>query len=482
MTVSLLPAFALATALVGLPAFAQAAAPCWLRGVEHQGLCGSVQRALDPARPSGPQIAVHYAVLPALARNKHADPVFFFAGGPGQSAIEIAGPVSAMLARFSNRRDIVLIDQRGVGRSAPLVCDTDDPALPLAEQFSLERQRTRLNDCKQRLRALPHGDLRQYTTSIAVDDVDAVRLALGAERINLVGASYGTRVGLEYLRRYPQRVRRAVLDGIAPPDMGLQHAMSTDNQSALDALFAACAAEARCNAAEPELAARWRGLLAALPRGVEMRHPISDRIEKFTLPRDTLLGMVRGPLYAPALAAALPSALGEAARGRFDALAGLSQSLGGRKGLQMATGMHFSVVCAEDVPRPPPAAATPGRDFGEAYARFYDEVCADWPRGDVAEGFYRIGAAPAATLLLSGGLDPVTPPRHGERVAQALGAKAKHVVVPNAGHGVMGLGCLRDVLYRFVDADTDEAALQVDATCARGIPRPAMFALPGAGP
>lgn len=480
----MLQAFALAAALVGLPALAQSAAqsaaPCWLRGVEHQGLCGSVQRALDPAQPSGPQVAIHYAVLPALARNKHPDPVFFFAGGPGQSAIEIAGQVAAILARFSNRRDIVLVDQRGVGRSAPLVCDTDDPALPLAEQFSLERQRARLADCLKQLQALPQGDLRQYTTSIAVHDVDAVRQALGAERINLVGASYGTRVGLEYLRVYPQRVRRAVLDGIAPPDMGLQHAMSTDNQSALDSLFAACAAEARCNAAEPGLAVRWRGLLASLPRGVEMRHPLNDRIEKLTLTRDTLLGMVRGPLYAPALAAALPSALGEAARGRFDALAGLSQSLGGRKGLQMATGMHFSVVCAEDVPRPPPASATPGADFGGAFASFYAEVCAGWPRGEVAEGFYRIGDAPAATLLLSGGLDPVTPPRHGDRVAQALGAKARHVVVPNAGHGVMGLGCLRDVLYRFVDAATDEAALQVDFACANGVPRPPMFALPGA--
>ena len=467
--------------LVGLPAFAQTAAPCWLRGVEPQGLCGSVQRPLDPARATGQQISIHYAVLPALARNKHPDPVVFLAGGPGQSAIEIAGQVAALLARFSNRRDIVLVDQRGVGRSAPLLCDSDDPALPLAEQFSLERQRARLADCLKKLQALPQGDLRQYTTSIAVQDLDAVRQALGAERINLVGASYGTRVGLEYLRVYPGRVRRVVLDGIAPPDMGLQHAMSTDNQSALEALFAACAAEARCNAAEPDLAARWRGLLASLPRSVEMRHPLSNRLERLTLTRDTLLGMVRGPLYAPALAAALPSALGEAARGRFDALAGVSQSLGGRKGLQMATGMHFSVVCAEDVSRPPPESAAPGADFGKAFASFYADVCAGWPRGEVADGFYRIGAAPVAVLLLSGGLDPVTPPRHGDRVAQALGAKARHVVVPNAGHGVMGLGCLRDVLFRFVDAATDDAALNVDAACVNGVPRPPMFALPGAG-
>ncbi len=109
-------------------------------------------------------------------------------------------------------------------------------------------------------------------------------------------------------------------------------------------------------------------------------------------------------------------------------------------------------------------------------------MCAGWPRGDVPAAFYTLPIAPAATLVLSGGLDPVTPPRHGARVASALGAKARHVVVPNAGHGVMALGCMRDVLYRFVDAASDDEALQTDAACATGIPRPPMFALPGAAP
>jgi alpha-beta hydrolase superfamily lysophospholipase len=93
----------------------------------------------------------------------------------------------------------------------------------------------------------------------------------------------------------------------------------------------------------------------------------------------------------------------------------------------------------------------------------------------VPAAFYQLPPAPAATLLLSGGADPVTPPRHGERVRQALGAKARHVVVPQAGHGVMTIGCMRDVLFRFIDADSDEAALKVDADCARDLPRPGVF-------
>jgi pimeloyl-ACP methyl ester carboxylesterase len=455
-------------------------APCRLRGVEHEALCGSVQRALDPARPNATQIAVHYAVLPALARNKRPDPVFFFAGGPGQSAIELAPQVAAMLARFANRRDIVLIDQRGTGRSAPLLCEAEDAALPMAEAFAPNRQRERLSACLGQLRALPHGDLRHYTTALAMQDAEAVRAAIGAERVNLIGASYGTRAELEYQRQFPARVRRAVLDGVAPPDMALPASFSTDNQAALDALFAACEADKACATREPNLRDRWRALLAGLPQTIDLRHPLTDRRERFTLTRDVLLGMVRGPLYAPALSAALPAAIGQASQGRFDALAGLALSLGGRRGLQLAAGMHFSVVCAEDLPRLEASADKPGRDFGDSFGALYREVCATWPRGEVPAAFYTVPAATTATLLLSGGIDPATPARHGARVAQALGAKARHVVVPNAGHGLMALGCMRDLLYRFVDAASDDEALKIDAACITGIPRPPMFTLPGA--
>jgi pimeloyl-ACP methyl ester carboxylesterase len=455
---------------------------CRLRGIEHDALCGSVQRALDPARPRGPQIEVHYAVLPALARNKRPDPVFFFAGGPGQSAIEAAPQVAAMLSRFANRRDIVLIDQRGTGRSAPLLCEAEDPALPLGELFDPARQRERIATCLAALKRLPYGDLRFFTTPLAMQDVDAVRAVLGAERIDLVGASYGTRAALDYQRQFPARVRRAVIDGVAPPDMALPASASTDNQAALDALIRACEADAACAAREPQLRERWRALLASLPRTVDLRHPLTGRAEQLTVTREVLLALVRGPLYAPALAAALPAAIGEATRGRFDPLAVLAQALGGRRGVQMAAGMHFSVLCSEDIPRIESAADTAGGDFGDSFAKLYREVCADWPRGEVPAAFYTLPAAPAATLVLSGGLDPATPPRHGERVARALGAKARHVVVPNAGHGVMALGCMRDVLYRFVDAATDDEALAVDAACVTGIPRPPMFDLPGAAP
>lgn len=463
--------------LAALAPQAQAAPaqPCRLKGVPHDALCGSVQRALDPAQPQGVQIEVHYAVLPALARNKKSDPVFLFAGGPGQSAIDLAGPLSRQLARFSNRRDVVLVDQRGTGRSAPLHCDDEAATRPLGESADPKAQTEQLARCRAALQRLPHGDLRQYTTTIAVADIDAVRQALGAERINLVGASYGTRAALEYMRQFPQAVRRVALDGVAPPDMVLPASFAVDTQAAFDAVLASCEADVACRARYPQLRTQWAALLASLPRTVTLAHPVTGQDESLTLTRDMLAGLVRLPLYAPVLASALPEALAQAAHGHFAPLFGLGTALGGRRDMKLAAGMHFSVVCAEDLPRLGAATAAAAKDFGDGFAALYRSVCESWPRGGVPAAFYDVPAASAAVLLLSGGLDPVTPPRHGARVAQALGPKARHVVVPNAGHGVLAVGCMRDVLYRFVDAETDSEALQVDTTCAQAIPRPPAF-------
>ncbi|MDP2007682.1 MAG: alpha/beta fold hydrolase [Rubrivivax sp.] len=476
-------ATALLAALLGASFGAQAAESrpglqsCRLPGVTHDAYCGVLRRPLDPALPQGVQIDLHYAVLPALARNRKPDPVLFFAGGPGQSAMALAGPVGRMLTRLSNRRDVVLIDQRGTGRSAPLFCDEVPPGAALVDIADPVQQVARLRACRAQLQKLPHGDLRRYTTWVAMQDADAVRQVLGAAQVNVVGGSYGTRAVLDYMRQFPQAVRRAVIDGVAPPDMVLPTAFSTDNQAALDAVFSACEAEAACRLRHPALRAGFTALLEGLPREVSVAHPLTGRAERVTLTRDWVLGLVRAPLYVPFLASALPQAMDDAAQGRFEAMLGLASALGsgGGRAMRMSEGMHFSVVCAEDLPRLAQAADTPGADFGDSFATQYRRICEGWPRGPVPAAFYSLPAAPAATLVLSGGADPVTPPRHGARVSAALGAKARHVVVEQAGHGVMGLPCMRDVLFRFIDADSDAEALQVDAGCARQVPRPPAF-------
>jgi pimeloyl-ACP methyl ester carboxylesterase len=467
---------AAALALVGWAAalLAQAApAPCRVEGLSHAVQCGQVQRPLDPAVAAGPQIAVHYVVVPALARHKLPDPVFLLAGGPGQSAISLAGQVMPLFARLNNRRDIVFVDQRGTGRSAPLECE-DPRRQPLAEQADPARQLAQLRQCRERLQALPHGDLRHYTTPVAMQDLDAVRRAIGAERINLVGVSYGTRAGLEYLRQFPAQVRRLVLDGVAPPDMVLPLSFATDTQAAFEALLAACEAEAACAQDHPGLRAAWSAWLDRLPQPVTLQHPLTGQAEALVLTRAMVASALRSALYTPVLAQALPVAMHEATRGRPQALLTLGSSLTARKGASPAAGMHFSVVCSEDLGRLASSRESRGGAFADGL-RLYEDACAGWPRAELPAGFYTLGASRVPALLLSGGLDPATPPRHGERVAQALGAKARHVVVPNAGHGVLGIGCMPELLTRFLDTADDAAALALDMRCVQGVPRPAAF-------
>ena len=423
------------------------------------------------------------AVLPALARNKRPDPVFFFAGGPGQSAIALAGPVGRLLGRFSNRRDIVLIDQRGTGRSAPLVCDGDEALQrPLARDGRPAGQ-------PAGAAALPRGAAaaaprRPAPVHHGAGDAGCRRGAprAGCPRINLVGGSYGTRAALEYLRQFPQSVRRVVLDGVTPPDMVLPLSSAVDAQAALAALFDGCRADAACRQQHPRLDATWHQVRAGLPREVTVPHPLSGRRETLRLTPDALDGLLRAALYAPALAAGLPAALAAAAAGDWSPLFGLAAApAGNSRAAALAQGMHFSVICAEDLPRLQREAAPAAGGFGHGLTAQYLQACDGWPRGTVPEAFYRVPVSASPVLLLSGAVDPVTPPRHGQRVAQALGARARHVVVPNAGHGVMALGCLRDLVYRFVDTEDDAAALALDTGCAQGVPRPPMFTPPGLG-
>ena len=451
---------------------------CHVAGIRNGVLCGTLQRPLDPAQPERATIDIRSVVVPAMARRTFGDPVFRLAGGPGQSAIALAASAMPLFSRLNNRRDIVFVDQRGTGGSAPLLCPEPEHE-SLAEQSDPDRQLKLALQCKARLLTLPYirgeRDLGLFTTSIAVRDLDAVRRELGAERIDLIGASYGTRVALEYQRQFPQAVRRSVIDGVAPPDMALPASFSADNQAALDALVAACAAEVACARDHPDLRARFTALLQSLPHPVKAAHPLSGRAEEFVLTREKLLGAIRNALYAPTLAAALPEAIDAASRGELAGLIGLNATFTSRKATRLATGMHLSVVCAEDVPRLGSSADRPGADFRVEYARFYERLCAAWPRGEVPTAFYGLAVSATPVLVLSGGLDPATPPRHGERVVRALGPMARHVVVANAGHGVLGLGCVRDVVFRFVDASDDRDALGVDAGCAAGVPRPPAF-------
>jgi pimeloyl-ACP methyl ester carboxylesterase len=436
--------------------------------------CGYMQRPLNPEKTDGVKIDIHFMILPSQDRNKLIDAVFLLAGGPGQSAIEVAGFGDAVLKKLNRRRDLVFVDQRGTGKSASLSCENFENEKK-NETFDKSSTLKKIDACRVRLQKLPYGDLTMYSTSIAVKDLEAVRKALHYSSVNLVGASYGTRFGLEFLRQYPQSVRRLVLDGVVPPTMRLP---SADSQSALDGVFKECLMQKACNEAFPDLEGTWTRLLSQLAQNkvtTKVKHPRFGHEVDMTVDNEMLISMINKTLYSANMTSTLPYAISQASKGQYTPLITLA-GVFGQKGLgSINMGMHYSVFCGEAYAQPTSSSDSPKNMFEKINESTYDDVCKTWPHANIPKEFFKITPSAVPVLLLSGGIDPVTPSRHGTAVAKELGSKARHIVIDNAGHGLLAQGCVSDVVSRFLLEKEDDAALKIDATCVRQIPRPLVW-------
>ena len=441
--------------------------------------CGTLTVFEDRASGSGRQIQLKVAVVPTISRDPAPDPLFILAGGPGQAATEFYPQLASAFDKIHDRRDIVLVDQRGTGGSNPLDCSPhwDSEAL---QSGGSQELREALNSCLRQLDADP----ALYTTPLAMDDLDQVRGALGYERINLYGVSYGTRAALTYMRMYPDRVRSAILDGVWPYGVALGATASPSAQRALDLLFDRCAADAACGRAFPDVRAEFASVLETVRRGpvkVDLAHPITGVRTEMDLTADTLGTGIRLLSYSPETAALLPLLIhASQSTGDYRLLA--AQSLMVAEDLQegIAEGMSYSVTCAEDFPYYTLEEATragEGSYLGSTIAQGLDQVCALWPRGAVPADFNSPVQSPAPVLLLSGEADPVTPPSNGEFAARTL-PNSLHLVAPGQGHGLISRGCVPDLAAGFVERGSTRG---LDAGCVADL-RPAPFFTSFAGP
>ena len=445
--------------------------PCVLGG--EQGLppleaqCGSFRVAEDPAQPRGRQIVLNIAWL--VAENKAGgtpDPVFFLAGGPGQAATDVANQVDMALREVRKQRDIVLIDQRGTGQSNPLDC-RDEKGEPLKfDETQVAGEAEVLAYVGQCLRSLAgRADPRFYTTGEAIRDLDAVRAALGVDKINVIGGSYGTRVAQQYAMHYPQHTRSVVLDGVAPNRLVVGGEFAQRLDEALNKQDAQCAKLPACKQRYGEnLIARLQALkqrLKATPVEVSYHDPASNEVKRETLTADTLIGLVHGVSYVPQLSSLLPLVVREAEQDRYESLMAIAKVWGSQVGDQLNRGMQWSVICAEDAPRYRPDPNDGKTVLGPDMARMFFAACAQWPRGTAAADFAAPFKSALPTLLLSGELDPVTPPVYGDEVAKSL-SNARHLVLRGQGHGAMAVGCMPKLLGQFLET-TDIKAL--DAKC-----------------
>jgi pimeloyl-ACP methyl ester carboxylesterase len=451
--------------------------PCLSSEGPTDALCGTVTVFENRHTAIGRQIRLWVVVLPSLASTPSDDPLFFLAGGPGQAATQLASQIRTVFREVQRTRDIVLVDQRGTGKSNPLNCRSSASSLREMTEGSQEAL-TRLRRCLESYNA----DVRLYTTDLAMDDLDDVRAFLGYDRINLYGGSYGTRAALVYLRQHGDHVRSVVLDGVAPTDMRLPLFTARDAQLALDKALADCNAESACSETFPGMTSRIRNLIASLeqhPRRVHVVHPRTGVAEEIDVDARLVASVMFSALYSPLTASIVPALVDRAEQNDFQGLFALALA-GEDGGDNMSIGMQLSVLCSEDASRVSAdevARETSHSVFGAHLIGSQLAACAMWPKGKVKVEYYEPVVSDLPVLVLSGDVDPVTPPVWGAAVVKHL-SRGRHIVVPSTGHGVVSTPCGNHLVSDFIERASAEG---LNTDCVASVRRPPFFVTP-AGP
>ena len=437
-------------------------APCKLPGAAGAALCGALTVPEDHARPHGRQLTLRVVVLPATGQ-RALPPLYHFEGGPGLPASIAAEFYATFGAAYRRYRDVVLLDQRGTGGSAPLECPVfvTHPLVPVLDTPTVAACRVRLGE---------NADLARYGTADAVRDVERLRVALGHEQVDLIGLSYGTRVAQEYARAHPQRVRAMALLAPVSPEDKLPATFGPNAAAVLGALVQRCRQDRACAAAIPDLArdiALLRGRFAGGPVSVQL--PDGKPAQ---LAPGPFWEAVRAQLATTTQQRRLPWLLHEAAQGRYEPLlAAIVPRV--EPGANAAL---LSVSCPEDTLHLTEAEAAASADtvFGRYRVDQQLAACRAWAVPPAARPAFATGDWPV--LLMSGAMDHVTPPAGAQAIARHL-KNARVIVVPELGHfpdGLAHMECYDELVNRFFETGD---ATRLDRGCMRGM-QPPPFELP----
>ena len=442
--------------------------------------CGTLRVPENREDPRSAAIELNVAVVPALNRRSSAPPLFLLAGGPGQSAVQSYVALAGAFARVNRDHAVVLVDQRGTGKSSPQNCifpeDWQEPADPMP----LLRQATAACLAKLGQR------VRFYTTSIAVRDLDEVRAALGYGEIDLYAASYGTRVAELYMRRYPARVHAAILDGVTYPAQAIGVETPFDGERALNLIVARCRQSPDCAAVYPELEQDLDLLLKQFgPQKVKVTidDPNSGLPLEIDFNHRILSVALRFLSYSGMQSSLLPALIHHAAHGSLRPLASQAVMSARQIGDQLSSGMQYTVICSEDEPHFAGAnierSAVEKTYQGMEQLDALREICRLWPRGPVDADSRDPLKSDIPTLLLSGEADPVTPPADAERAAAEL-SRHRHLVLNGEGHGQLATGCMPRLMAEFLASAVPD---ELDAACIQGhTPEPFFLSMTGPAP
>ena len=410
----------------------------------------SVARKLAGAQPSG-------SALIALA------------GGPGQPALPFGEFTATAMAAGLRGRDLLVYDQRGTGSSDPLSC-------PALERFSRLSESRLFAACAEQI-----GPARgAFTTQETIRDIDAIRQALGYQKLVLYGTSYGTKVALEYAERFPQHTEALVLDSVVPSD-GLEPFRLSSFEAVPGVIRELCSGTLCAGISRDPLGELTSliGRLRKRPLGGSV-YDGSGRRHASRLDERGLFGTLFSGDLNPALRALLPAAVHSALHGYPDPILRLQAIAEGlvpnipsgatASGGEETDEALFATTSCEETPFPWQRSATPGTRRAEALAYLHAQPAADFAPFDAATSLEAslVGACEAwpyasapppppaplpavPTLILSGAQDLRTPTANAKRVAAEIpGAQVE--VVPFTGHSVVGsdlTGCAAKALATF---------------------------------
>jgi pimeloyl-ACP methyl ester carboxylesterase len=405
--------------------------PCKLSGVPQPARCGVLQVPENPNRPAGRQLKIGVAVIPAVGGQARPDPLTVLMGGPGEDAIGSAEKYARDFAPLLQDRDILLVDQRGTGRSAALDCELfspNEPEASLREVFPLAA----VERCERRLSA--QADLTQYTYDRFANDLERVRRALGYGRLNLFAGSYGTRAAQVYVRMYPDSVRTVYMGSVVPIDMpGPLHFAKTE-QAALEKMFDECAADSVCNSAFPRLRHEFRQISARLSSG-SAHVVVQGHSGDVQLYRGRVAEWFRSKLYRPLSSSTLPWMIHRAYLGDWIPISeGILSDARDSSGFSF--GLFFSITCSEDVPfirEDEIAGETEGTFLGYYRVHQQQAACRPWPKASLPEGYREPVRSSVPTVFASGDSDGGTPLWFMKHAAKGS-AHRLEVVLRGQGH------------------------------------------------
>lgn len=438
------------------PGFEETGTPPLVYGAE----CGELSVLENPEDTHSRTIALNILRLPAINPVPKRDPLFLIQGGPGGSSVEMAKQVHLFFNDVRKNRDLIFVDQRGTGKSSPMDCETlTESELQLSEVEQEQKYAALMHQCADKYRA----QVQFYTTPYAVTDLEAVRKALDYETINLWGGSYGTRVVLEYMRTYPDKLRTVIMDGVAPVQIGLPKYFQSDAWNALSAVNQECEQQSECvrlygnMLVNAELVSQR--LLDAQQQGeplvVTYEHPRYQQQTELVFTPKSFSMLVFMSLYSRDLTSLLPRALAEAAQGKFRLLAALHALASEQSSFNgISEGMRYSVICNEDNHYISAQDIVESKSFlGMNMLKDIARVCDFWPRAVMPEQYFSPVSSQLPALLLSGGHDPVTPERWAQQVAQHL--PSAHLLSAAGGNHIVSMeGCVPQIIAQFIEQGT----------------------------